>query len=206
IPYRYCLSFLGCAPSEDWPFRLIFEMLAVIFRITIGQLASKAYIRSCAWMGAPGQISIGSLVPGAAYVEAKSAHRTGDVARHLAPSVPGNLGNLSVNQLWQFQNQSAIFHVNVVNTTEPHHPTGEIPLQLTLDTQRKGITNGNFRWRGTMLHYDFGGRTNGGVYYHCPTPDGAKLLLFLKGTNPECPLHKVVSSSHFMVPVRTTSS
>ncbi|ESK95993.1 hypothetical protein Moror_7338 [Moniliophthora roreri MCA 2997] len=149
-----------------------------------------------AWMGAPGQVSIGSLVPGAAYIEAKSAHRTGDVARHLAPSIPGNLGNLSIvpfsrispplfyinrNQLWQFQNQSAIFHVNVVNTTEPHYPTGEIPLQLMLDTQRKGIANGNFRWRGTMLHYDLGGRTNGGVYYHCPTPEGAKLLLFLKG-------------------------
>ncbi|KAK7049528.1 hypothetical protein VNI00_005559 [Paramarasmius palmivorus] len=143
-----------------------------------------------------GQITMGSLVPGAAYIEAKSAHRSGTTPRHLDTSIPGTFGNLSIvpdnrlppplfyinqNHLWQFANASAIFHVNIVNTTEVVHPTGQVPLQLTLDTKRKGITNGSFRWRGDMLHYDIGGATNGGVYYHCPTADGGRLIMFLKG-------------------------
>ncbi|KAK1236567.1 hypothetical protein PQX77_000119 [Marasmius sp. AFHP31] len=149
------------------------------------------------WESVTGQISIDSLVPFASYVEAKTAFRDG-VARYLTFPTPERSGNLTIsedsnsgspplfyvrnNQLFHFINETYIVNVNVVNTTTIAPPTAEFPLQLAVDKKRKGIRNGSWVWRGTMLHYEFGGRSNGGVYYSCPAEDGgSKLLTFLRG-------------------------
>ncbi|KAG7096966.1 hypothetical protein E1B28_004363 [Marasmius oreades] len=148
------------------------------------------------WESATGQVSINSLVPFATYVEAKGAGYVEAKTSHLALQTPGHFGNLTVspnsypppmfyirnNQLFLYANETSIFNVNVVNTTTMAPPTGEFPLQLVVDRKRKGVTNGAWRWMGTMLDYEFEGRNNGGVYYHCSSEGGGRnLVLFLKG-------------------------
>ena len=86
------------------------------------------------------------------------------------------------NQLFHYINETFIVKVNVVNTTTIVPPTGEVPLQLVVDTKRKAVKNGSWLWRGTMLHYEYSGRSNGGVYYTCPAEGGgSKLVTFLRG-------------------------
>lgn len=148
-----------------------------------------------AW-GIPSQGSISSLVSGNSFIVAKSSYREA-ITRYLTPShAPGQSGNLTVlenppnpplfyvyrNKLWHFVNETAIYNINVINTTSVAHPTGEVPLQLVIGSKDSGIKHGNWRWRGTMLHYDVGGATNGGVYYSCQSRNGgSRLLMFLKG-------------------------
>ncbi|KAF9259509.1 hypothetical protein L218DRAFT_827043, partial [Marasmius fiardii PR-910] len=146
------------------------------------------------WESATGQVTINSLVPFATYIEAKGYRET--ITRHLTLQTPGHLGNLTAspnayppplfyirnNQLLLYANETSIFNVNVINTTTVAHPTNEIPLQLVVDRKRKGVTSGSWSWMGTMLHYEFGGRNNGGVYFLCKDEAGdEKLILFLKG-------------------------
>ncbi|EIW76107.1 hypothetical protein CONPUDRAFT_76523 [Coniophora puteana RWD-64-598 SS2] len=82
---------------------------------------------------------------------------------------------INQNQLWQYNNESYIYPVNVVNSTL----TADAPLQLTIDDKQKGI-NGRWRWAGSSLQYDYSDKTNRGVYYTCQDKSGLKgVYMFL---------------------------
>jgi len=116
---------------------------------------------------------------------------------------PGATGNLSLtyttestkpplfyisnNRLYQFQNETYIYSVNVLNHTQPgllFPDTEETPLQLVLDMQVGGVRGGAFQWKGTNLFYEFPGvarGTNLGIYYSCPLADGSTgTFMFLR--------------------------
>ncbi|TFK75915.1 hypothetical protein BDN72DRAFT_874163 [Pluteus cervinus] len=131
-----------------------------------------------AWEGGRGTIN--SLVSGAGYIEALRAPRESDT-KHLAIHERGATGSLSLSvnhkapplfyvnqgQLWQPVNETTIYRVNVVNTTHTAYPNANFPLKLVLGKKPEGVTGGVWRWSGTMLYYDNGPQTNGGLYYHC---------------------------------------
>lgn len=84
---------------------------------------------------------------------------------------------INQSQLWQFYNDSAIYPVNVMNTTG----VAQAPLQLVLGARRAGMTGGSWRWWGTMLRYDLGKGSNNGLFYTCPTEGGASgVFMFLE--------------------------
>ncbi|KAF9462642.1 hypothetical protein BDZ94DRAFT_1194273 [Collybia nuda] len=162
----------------------------LFFTITLNYILSAIAVPT--WEGLNGRNSIGSLVPGAAYIEAIGPTREHDYqTRHLSVQIPGQPGNLTLapntrapplfyihrNQLWQYNNETAIYYVNVVNTTETSH----FPLQLVLGRKKVGITNGFWQWRGTMLYYDQGQKGITGIYYNCPLEDGsAGVFMYLQ--------------------------
>jgi hypothetical protein len=152
-----------------------------------------------------GHFSIGSLIPGLSSIQAvRSGHSRKGGARFMTVRPPNDVGNLSIsfttptiplfyihhNRLWRYVNDTSIYAVNLVNDTQI--PDMEhTPLQLTLDQKPGGIERGTWKWKGTMLIYEFGGRNNSGVYYDCRLPDiGFVLLTFLQGvpTPPGCTL------------------
>jgi hypothetical protein len=97
----------------------------------------------------------------------------------------GNPPNFYVNnnRLWLYNNETSIFHVNAVNITTRagYHPVQGHPLQLSVNTKREGLMDGVWRWRGTMLYYDYGKYGNSGLYYLCTLNDGTKgVFMFLK--------------------------
>nr|GAT59417.1 predicted protein [Mycena chlorophos] len=90
-------------------------------------------------------------------------------------------------QLWQFQNESTVYPVTVLNTTGP---SDDRPfLQLLVGKQPRSanvISGGAWRWSGSSLRYWLGPKTNSGIYYSCPT-GGSRLGLFtslVPGPNP----------------------
>ncbi|KDQ64496.1 hypothetical protein JAAARDRAFT_228050 [Jaapia argillacea MUCL 33604] len=144
------------------------------------------------WEGTS-QRSIGSLVPGASPIEALGEMVPGQwpSPKYLSvPNPPGVPGNVSVypnpsppyffvrnDQLWQITNDTSILAVNVVNTTG----VADVPLKLMVGKKRSGITNGSWRWRGTMLYYEQGSNSNQGVYYVCIEKTGhSGVYMFLK--------------------------
>ncbi|KAG5646558.1 hypothetical protein DXG03_002861 [Asterophora parasitica] len=82
------------------------------------------------------------------------------------------------SQLWLFVNETTIFPVNALNTTNK----ADFPLQLVVGRKRQGSKTGLWRWQGTMLYYDQGKDSgNGGLYYSCTLPDGSNgVFTFLK--------------------------
>lgn len=67
--------------------------------------------------------------------------------------------------------------MNVHNSTL----TSELPLQLIVGKKQEGVKGGSWRWQGTMLFYEQGSATNGGVYYACQDTNGLMgLFLYLK--------------------------
>ncbi|GLB33803.1 hypothetical protein LshimejAT787_0106870 [Lyophyllum shimeji] len=160
-------------------------LVAILLWFTISVAAVPA------WEAARGQTSIGSLVPGASYIEAIGASREKYRTTHLSALIPGQPGNLTVlhnarapslfyinrGQLWQFHNESAIYPVNVVNSTSI---TG-FPLQLVTGKKQAGIRSGTWRWQGTVLNYDQGSRGNTGLFYSCTLEDGTSgVFMFLQ--------------------------
>jgi len=135
------------------------------------------------------QTTISSLVgPSASYIEAVNAFRSSGEYRtkHLSLSHPGQPSNLTIlpksqlpslfyiyhNQLWQFNNETSIYPVDILqNSTD----LPSFPLQLVASKKQTGLKNGIWRWRGTMLYYDHGGAGNSGLYYSCPVNDGASV-------------------------------
>ena len=86
------------------------------------------------------------------------------------PSPP--LFYINKNQLWQLTNQTSILRVNVHNVTgEATHP---VPYKLALGSKPEGVTGGTWRWRGTMLYFDLGSKTNHGLYFSCQLRDGTR--------------------------------
>jgi len=152
------------------------------------------------WQGLNGRYPIGSLVPGVTYIEALGPVRdSGIQTKYLSVQMPGQSGNLTIapnirapplfyinrNQLWQYNNETAIYHVNLVNVTK----TGDFPLQLILGKKKTGVNDGIWRWQGTMLYYDLGSKGNMGLYYNCQLQDGSTgIFMFLQPsrTPPEC--------------------
>lgn len=77
---------------------------------------------------------------------------------------------INQEQLWLLVNETAVYPVNVHNTTGVH----PLHMQLILGTKREGITSGSWRWKNTMLYYDLpSGKSNDGLYYRCLTDSGA---------------------------------
>lgn len=77
---------------------------------------------------------------------------------------------INQEQLFLLVNETAVYPVNVYNSTTTHH----LPMQLVLGTNKEGITSGSWRWKNTMLYYDLpSGKSNDGVYYRCMTESGA---------------------------------
>ncbi|KAK0468358.1 uncharacterized protein EV420DRAFT_1474037 [Desarmillaria tabescens] len=149
------------------------------------------------WIGAPGSISIGNIVPGAAHIEVLGPYLVGDSSKkHLSVPVVGQPGNLTIvsnedatpplffinhNHLWQSINETAIFPVTLKNVTTIPPGATQVPLQLALDTKHSGVAGGSWKWRGTRLHYHHGAASNGGIFYSCPLEDGSVgLFLFLQ--------------------------
>ncbi|KAF7332205.1 hypothetical protein MKEN_00101500 [Mycena kentingensis (nom. inval.)] len=114
---------------------------------------------------------------------------------HLCSHNPGQAGNLTFaptykqtpslftipgdsGKLWQYINETTILPVTILNTTLYE----AAPLQLVLGKQQsrtaKVISGGRWAWRGTMLQFYMGPRTNSGVFFACPTPEGV-LGLFM---------------------------
>jgi len=137
------------------------------------------------WEGMNGRNSIGSLIPGASYIEALGPGAVGSFANHLSPHTPGEFGNITIsvdskappmffinkNQLWLLVNETAVYPVNMRNTTGTH----ELPLQLTVGKKKEGITNGIWNWKSTMLFYDTpAGRSNDGLFFNCLTANGLR--------------------------------
>jgi len=142
-------------------------------------------------LGSRPQISIGSLVPGASFIEAlgqgisyehyrpkylsiQAPERglAGSAVIHENPSPP--LFFINNQQLWQVTNATSMLHVNVLNVTNSDaHPA---PLKLELGENTDGISGGVWRWRGTKLHFDLGTQTNKGLYFSCPMKDGSQAV------------------------------
>lgn len=77
---------------------------------------------------------------------------------------------INQEQLFLLVNETAVYPVNVQNSTATHH----LPMQLVLGSKKEGITSGSWRWKNTMLYYDLpSGKSNDGVYYRCMTASGA---------------------------------
>ncbi|KJA24481.1 hypothetical protein HYPSUDRAFT_471304 [Hypholoma sublateritium FD-334 SS-4] len=137
------------------------------------------------WEGMNGRSSIGSLIPGVSSIEAKGPVATGKQPKHLTVHAPGRVSNVTVGppskvpppefyihqeQLFLLVNETAVYPINVYNSTTTHH----LPMQLVLGTKKEGITSGSWRWKNTMLYYDLpNGKSNDGVYYRCMTASGA---------------------------------
>ncbi|PFH52718.1 hypothetical protein AMATHDRAFT_139194 [Amanita thiersii Skay4041] len=144
--------------------------------------------------------SIGNLVSGASSIQAVGPVRGSHVqSRDLVLHEPGSPGNLTVlrhapmrplfyihqNQLWHYQNETAIWPVNLVNVTK----TAELPLQLVVQPRRAGILDTSWRWRGTMLYLDHGLTSSQGLFFICPTTDdqsGVFTFLVSSPTPPGC--------------------
>lgn len=74
-------------------------------------------------------------------------------------------------QLYQLNNQSSVFHVNVMNTTELSNSRDPADaqshkLRMEITPQKRGV-RGVWKWKGTMLHFEHGGISNRGVFYGC---------------------------------------
>ena len=54
-------------------------------------------------------------------------------------------------------------HINVMNVTEK----SPVPLKLVANKTAKGVSGGTWRWQGTRLFYDYGTKSNLGLFYHC---------------------------------------
>ena len=155
---------------------------------------------------------MGSLVPGAAYISVigradagfpntryLNVHDEGLTSfsclfishdDKLHAGTPGNLTAatedrqpewfyIRQNQLYQVINSTAIYSVNIKNMTG----TPDFPLQLLSSQKRSGNSYGVWRWQGSMLFYEEGKLSNGGLFYECLVPDGKPgIFTFLRGS------------------------
>jgi len=153
---------------KDVPFVLLAFLLSLRFIAAIPT-----------WEGMNGRGSIGSLIPGASYINAMGPVVHKGYEKHLTVRNPGQIGNLTLlpdtkfppplfyinqNQLWLLVNETTVYPVNIHNSTGFH----ELPMQLVLGKKRDGITFGTWRWKATQLYYDLpGGQSNLGIYFHC---------------------------------------
>ncbi|KAF7776158.1 hypothetical protein Agabi119p4_4551 [Agaricus bisporus var. burnettii] len=123
--------------------------------------------------------NMGSLVPGASYVEMMASKHKGNpsIKRYLNTFDEGAPGNITLwgisrrpewfyirqNKLYQVINSTAIYPVNAHNITG----TDGHPLQLISAENHKGNRYGTWRWQGSMLFYEEGNLNNGGLFYEC---------------------------------------
>ncbi|KAL9712710.1 hypothetical protein Ac2012v2_003947 [Leucoagaricus gongylophorus] len=146
---------------------------------------------------------MGSLVPGAAYISVIGRADAGfPNTRYLNVHDEGTPGNLTAatedrqpewfyirqNQLYQVINSTAIYSVNIKNMTG----TPDFPLQLLSSQKRSGNSYGVWRWQGSMLFYEEGKLSNGGLFYECLVPGGKPgIFTFLRGTRTPDPCSPV---------------
>ncbi|TDL29888.1 hypothetical protein BD410DRAFT_798357 [Rickenella mellea] len=129
------------------------------------------------------RMSIDSIVPGSDYLEARSTYRINPyVPRFLGSSSPQGIpGNVTIlegqypliwytnsGKLFQLNNSTSVMYVNVMNVTG----TAPIGLKLELGNKAKGVRGGTWSYRGTMLWYELGKKTNYGLFYSCFDKDG----------------------------------
>lgn len=155
--------------------------------------------------------NMGDLIPGASYIQAIGRQDAGvrhirhlnvhvegqsitlplthpiDPSHTLNKGFPGNLTAVTndrrpewfyirQNQLYQVVNSTTIYAVNLKNIGIPDYP-----LQLVSSNKREGNRYGVWRWQGSMLFYEEGKLSNGGLYYECTLKDGHPgIFTFLK--------------------------
>ncbi|TFY75833.1 hypothetical protein EWM64_g8181 [Hericium alpestre] len=161
------------------------------------------------WENYVSRDSIGSLVPGAGFIEALGLkYGTPYYLSSSSPrGVPGNatiepsdappLFYVDHGRLMQFTNESYILHVNLVNTTLSE--TDPMPYKLVLDHRRSGLQDIHWRWRGTLLHFDHGQKTNLGLFYTCKDRTGAPAVYMYLDPAPTpkyCSITTLHSFSH----------
>ncbi|KAH7914360.1 hypothetical protein BJ138DRAFT_1144109 [Hygrophoropsis aurantiaca] len=145
------------------------------------------------WESFNNRQALGTLVPGATFLEALGPVRRAQpsdqpnyISVHGQRGSPGRaivtqessppLFYINHDQLWQYQNDTYIFPVSVLNSTL----TADAPLQVTISEKSEGLSGGRWRWRGTMLYYDLGSKTNQGLFYTCQDKSGAHgVFMFL---------------------------
>ena len=113
-----------------------------IFMVSKNQ-PTKSDIEWIAWAGRPGNVTIDNHI-------------------HSPP-----VFYIFKRQLWYMKNESAIWPVNMKNTTGTHI----LPAQLIIEEKRGGIA-GTWRWEGTMLNFDIGGKKNPvhRLFFVCRSP------------------------------------
>ncbi|KAG5652428.1 hypothetical protein H0H81_005024 [Sphagnurus paluster] len=154
------------------------------------------------WEAARGQTNIGSLVPGASYIEAVGPYKEGQyhtqhltilkrgklfMDNHHNPPSPdlrlGEPGNMTVQTTYRggpplfYINQNQLWLFNNATSILPVNALNTTkkagqPLQLIVGKKRAGSRSGFWRWQGTMLHYEEGRMGNGGIFYTCEMEDG----------------------------------
>ncbi|KAJ3531836.1 hypothetical protein NM688_g7517 [Phlebia brevispora] len=185
------------------------DLLERIYTLLTLYACISVVIAIPAFEGISSWSSIGSLVPGLSTLEAIGPRNVEVGGRnYVSIAAPwGSPGNATVKatdypplfyvhngQLWYYHNVTTIWPVNVYNTSL----TSRLPLQLKVGTKQEGVRGGDWRWQGTMLFYEQGSATNGGVYYSCQDSNGLNgLFLWLKPspTPPGCTLFTVHSFS-----------
>ncbi|KII95202.1 hypothetical protein PLICRDRAFT_34039 [Plicaturopsis crispa FD-325 SS-3] len=156
------------------------------------------------WENFSSRSSIGSLVPGASFIEAMGSARTDQwhspnyLTIRQSGGDRGTPGNATIGQtnspplffinkeqLYQFTNATHILPVNVYNSTAVR---GGLPLRLATGDKLEGIGGGSWRWKGTMLYYDYGAKSNNGLFYLCQyrTAPGVYMNLDPAPTPPGC--------------------
>lgn len=100
----------------------------------------------------------------------------------------GSTGNLTVSpqsssdgaplfsvhngQLLHHTNESHFLYVNAMNVTQDMNSS---PLyRLSLASQRDGLLDAVWRWRGEYLYLDDGQKSNHGLYYKCMSRNGGE--------------------------------
>ncbi|EJD01499.1 uncharacterized protein FOMMEDRAFT_169608 [Fomitiporia mediterranea MF3/22] len=170
-------------------FRL-FWVLTFIFALTLKLKLARALPQWDGGCATQPHSSIGSLVPGATVIEAISEgidYRQYRPKYLSIPTTKGVAGPATIfentspplfyihnGQLWQPTNLTSILRVNVLNVTATNDSSGSphpAPLKIELGEDAKGL-DGTWRWRGTKLFFDYGKRTNNGLYFSCPTRNG----------------------------------
>ncbi|KAA1466497.1 hypothetical protein DENSPDRAFT_846918 [Dentipellis sp. KUC8613] len=156
-------------PRVDLSLLALFSLAATVTFTTVLAVPT--------WQNFASRDSISSLVPGAGYLEALGLQY--GTPYYLSVDSPrGTPGNATIEptpnpplffvdhgQLYQYTNESYILHVNVINTTLSE--TDPMPYRLVLGNKHEGVKNTHWRWRGTVLHFDHGEKTNLGLYYKC---------------------------------------
>jgi len=158
------------------------------------------------WHDLNSRSSIDSFITGSTFLLAGGI-KFGGVPYYLTtplPSAAGSTtGNLTVSprfssddgaplfvsvhngQLLHHTNESHFLYVNAMNVTQDMN--GSPLFRLTLASQRDGLLDAVWRWRGECLYLDDGQKSNKGLYYKCVSTGGEGIYTsFDIISSPEC--------------------
>ncbi|KAF8505834.1 hypothetical protein F5888DRAFT_1604423 [Russula emetica] len=133
------------------------------------------------WHDLNSRSSIDSFITGSTFLLAGGI-KFGGVPYYLTTPLPSGTKTLysddgaplfvSVHngQLLHHTNESHFLYVNAMNVTQDMN--GSPLFRLTLASQRDGLLDAVWRWRGECLYLDDGQKSNKGLYYKCVSTGG----------------------------------